>query len=943
MKKAPFWVGIGASAGGLEAIKELLGAFTCKEAVLVIAQHLDPKHPTILKDLLERITALPIVMVDRNTTPAPGTIYIIAPGHNAVVEEDRITLSPAALIGPKPNINEFFVSMASALSERAIGVILSGTGSDGAQGMIAIKAAGGITMAQDELSAKYTGMPRSAVETGFVDIVLPPRDIAREIELFIDSAEHRHEKFSGPKVRSNLEKIFQRLFDQTGYDFSGYKIKTIQRRIQRRMAVHKLVTLDDYVTLLLSSSVEVEALFKDLLISVTAFFRDEDAFVELKEAIDTMVQTRAHQEAFRIWVAGCANGEEAFSIAILFEEAVERHGVEIPYQIFATDIDDHALSLARRGAYAANQLKGVSPELLVKYFVEQDGTYLVKKTLRDHLVFARQNLITDPPFSHIDLISCRNVMIYFNTETQKKVFQTFHYALEKNGLLFLGKSESASSASPDLFEALSNKSQLFKRRLNSLNMTLDHINSSKAVAYNHAKSAKTTSLKISANIPLKEQLERTLIGDMIPAAIIINSQGQMLHIRGDLNRYLAFPEGRVENNIMTMARSDLKIDIRSLIQRAKRDGKAASQAIFFEGTKSANHLLYLTLSRMTLDENSDLYALAFFEIDMLEGPHTGGHMRLSEMSNERLQDEVEMFRLRLQTSIQDLETANEELQSANEELQSANEELQSANEELQTANEELQSTNEELSTVNEELEVKSYELSQVNSDLENMLISIDEIILFIDNRLRLQRYTTKAARIFDLVRDDLSQVITSFAFTMDIPNLRSELLNVIENEKESRIRVFTHQNSFDLRLVAYKADAKEVVGVMLFFEKVVTDQHDKGIQHLGIIELIGRSSRHAMLCLDHANTISYANRAALSLLGYRKEALLGTSAATLMPQALYHAQRELFDQHLADGDGWSSMTLSKADEERLVCKYYVEECVLDPDYERIIFFKAYLE
>ncbi|MFP4294993.1 MAG: chemotaxis protein CheB, partial [Halothiobacillaceae bacterium] len=326
----PFWVGVGASAGGLDALKELLsGIEHANDVIFVIAQHLDPKHPTILQDLLARITQLPVVLVQQDLTPTPGSIYLISPGHNATIVDRRITLTPAAPVGPKPSINELFGSLAEDVADKTIGVILSGTGSDGAQGMIAIKAAGGITLAQDENSAKYSGMPRAARETGFVDLVLPPREIAQEIRQFIAASERRGESLSTPKMRSNLEKIFQRIFDQTGYDFSGYKLKTVQRRIQRRMAVHKLVTMDDYVTLLMGSADEVEALFKDMLISVTAFFRDPEPFSDLGRLIDQMVEKAEDYASIRVWVPGCANGEEAYSICILFQQAAIRHRKEL--------------------------------------------------------------------------------------------------------------------------------------------------------------------------------------------------------------------------------------------------------------------------------------------------------------------------------------------------------------------------------------------------------------------------------------------------------------------------------------------------------------------------------------------------------------------------------------------------------------------------------------
>lgn len=936
MSKNKFWVGIGASAGGLEALKELVQTLREKNAVYIIAQHLDPKHPTILRDLLERSTQLPINLIDDDTDPLEGQIYIIPPGHNAIIKDEKIVLTPAAPVGPKPSINEFFTSLAQQMGEQAVGVILSGTGSDGAQGIIAIKAAGGLTFSQDEISAKYSGMPRSAIETGVIDFVLTPREIAEELKVFFESA-YSNSKFSGPKVRSSLEKIFQRLYDQTNYDFSGYKIKTIQRRIQRRMVVNKVITIDDYLTLLVSSTAEVENLFKELLISVTAFFRDPDAFTDLNAIIENMIQNCSPSETLRIWVPGCARGEEAYSIAILFEEAKIKLRSDIRYQIFATDIDDYALNKARQGIYTEEQVKEINTALLKRYFNQYEDVFILKKDIRDQIVFAKQNVIMDPPFSHLDLISCRNVMIYFNLETQKKVFQIFHFALKSKGYLFLGKSESAVGSSPELFHVEKKISQIFSRRMIEPNHRADQIHSAKLISNNQISPPSEPKIQVKESFNLKEQLEQTLIKNSIPAAVVVNSQGLMLHVRGDLNRFLTIPEGRIDNNILTMARDNLKIDIRSLLQRAKREDNTSAQALFFNDNTNQS-ILYLTLSKIVGSENDDLYVLAFFDLNIDEGTLPGlVESDLKEMSHERLQHEVNIFRERLQSSIQDLETTNEELQSTNEELQSANEELQSANEELQTANEELQSTNEELSTVNEELEIKTHELSQVNNDLESMLWNIDELILFVDNRLRLKRYTEKAAKEFHLSREDLTQVVTSFELSQDIPNLRIELLNVIEKESERTIKLRKDNMFFDLRLVAYKADEKEVVGIMMFFEKILLGKRQNHNELNKFLTLFEHNTRHPFLCIGQDDSIIFATESASKLLSYYSTELLNLKMGDLIAQDYNSFEEVLNENAYTDQDGWTSLALEKKSKERFVVKYRLAEINEYEISERIIF------
>ena len=940
MQKKDFWIGIGSSAGGLDAIKDFLTNLEFKEAIYLIAQHLDPSHPTILKDLLQRVTKLPIHMVEEDTIPQAGAIYIISPGHNASIQDDEIKLSPAALIGPKPSINELFCSMAEELKEYCLGIILSGTGSDGAVGITSIKAAGGLTIAQDNDSAKYSGMPRSAVDTGFVDLVLSPKDIACELPKLIYSSKTNSQTITEPKIKTNLEKIFQAIFDETSYDFSGYKLKTIQRRIQRRMVVNKLITLEEYVNLLNKSSNEIEALFKDLLISVTDFFRDTEAFEDLKVLIDNMINNRNEKEFIRVWVAGCANGAEAYSIAILFEEANRKLDKKVPYQIFATDIDDFALNFARKAVYPSSQVKEIKKTLLNRYFQENDNSYIVNKSLRDHVVFAKQNLIMDPPFSHIDLISCRNVLIYFNSDTQRKIFQTFHYALKPDCSLFLGKSESASNTTPELFYASTKKSQLFKRKRTELSFNLDYAKGAKKLVHNQKNSKTQKRVKIDEETTLKEKMNTVLLNKLLPASIVVNSQGEMLHVKGNINSYMEFPQGRVEPNIFTMAKDDLKVDIRSLLQKAKKLGSAGSQALFFESNEK-NVILYIAIEKINPKENDDLFVIAFFELELSkDNTLTINNENLDDISKNKLKQEIELFRERLQSSIQDLETSNEELQSTNEELQSANEELQSANEELQTANEELQSTNEELSTVNEELEVKSFELGKVNNDLSAMLSSIDDNIIFVDNRLRLQRYTNKAGKLFELLHDDIGQVITSFGFSMDIPNLRTELINVIELEKESIINLRTKNLQHDLRIVPYKFDNKEVVGAILFFEKVkIKSSMDENINDK-VLNLLGKYSVYAMVCIDISMNIIYFNTKAYELFAYSKKEIENMSLEDLLFNVSHgELENTIFNNSTSDSNGWSSTTIVTKDKERKVLKYKFEKYP-DMNYpDRVIFFK----
>lgn len=929
-----YWVVVGASAGGLEALKELLtGLKDINNATVVIAQHLDPKHPTILRDLLSRITELPIKLVDREIVPQVGEVYIVSPGHNALIRDGKITLKPAAEVGPKPSVDLLLTTLAEQIGEKGIAVILSGTGSDGAQGVMAVKSANGLVLAQDEATAKYSGMPNAAIDTGLVDLVLPPNKIASEVLSYIESAGKALSKVSSPKVRTTLEKIFQRILEQTGYDFSGYKIKTIQRRIARRMAVHKTASIEEYFKLLSASSKEVESLFKDLLISVTSFFRDTEAFEDLEKVIESIVEEAEDNAPVRVWVPGCANGEEAYSIAILFQQAFFKFNKKATFQVFATDIDEFALSLARKGSYSSAQVKDIPEDILKQYFIVKEDAFLVSKFIRDRVVFARQNLIMDSPFSRIDLISCRNLMIYFSLELQRQVFQVFHFALKPSGYLFLGRSESASNTVPELFEGYMKKSQIFSRKNTNLSPRLDQVSSAVTLAKARQHSSVKTGLTQEKNLAY-EQLDKILLDQLFPTAIVIDRDGEVLHIRGGVQDYLAFPQGRIDTNILSLIREDLKIDVRALLQKSGREGYAATQALFYENN-IANKALFLAMKRIELESNShDTFVLTFTEVDLSEAFFSGTGLLndKSELANDNLKKEISLFKERLQTSIEELETTNEELQSTNEELQSANEELQSANEELQTANEELQSTNEELSTVNQELEVKGFELEHVNNDLEHILSNMDEKVILVDNRLRVLRFTKQAADVFGISNADIGQTVTTLGLTLDIPNIRQELLGVVECEEERLIRLRKEAIVYHLRLVPYKSQMSQVVGVMLFFEQ--PDKRElsdaKQTDAKNGFEVFGGYLPIGMVIIDSTGVMTYLNSKIIDYLGYSCQELLFKNVTALMPTP-YSDHHNLYLHNYLKGEDkgvigqWREVTVVKADGQRQLLKLKVEE------------------
>lgn len=817
------YVGIGASAGGLEALRSLVAALpTDSNMCYIIAQHMDPKHPSLLRELIARASSLSVQDVTDELQPQMNTIYITPPGHNVVMRQKTLYLEPVSHIGPKPSVDLFFTSLAESVGEDAIGIILSGTGSDGSHGVRAIKAAGGITISQDEQSAKYNGMPRSAIDTGLVDLVREPAQIAQELTMLSSNPAFRHRMQNLPVAKSDMDRIFQLVLEQTDCDFSNYKPNTLQRRIQRRMAVHKLEHLPDYVALLERSPSEVELLFKDILISVTEFFRDADAdaYALLEQYITDMVKRNLDQDPLRIWVPGCATGEEAYSIAMVADKVLSKLGNRYGFQVFATDIDMDALSHARRGIYLPNTIRHVSSEMLERYFVVRDDTYTVSKRIRERVVFARQDLVRDPPFSKIDLVSCRNVLIYFNPILQKRVLNMFHYVLKPNGLLFLGKSESVSLVA-NLFINVDKKVRLFSKQFEATGTTypMDFVTASSK------RSDKPSSLRLQKedlSKSIDERLNQVLLDRLTIPTIIVDDRNDIVHIRGDVSAFISFPAGRMEPNLLKMVRDELRIDARALLHKARREGLTKGPRILIRHGEQPSLVQITVVPMPTVEENTArlwavLFACEVYDAHQLQ-PDIETDNELQNLRVSELEQELMAMREHLQTTIEELETSNEELQSTNEELQSANEELQSTNEELETANEELQSTNEELSTVNQELQIKTAELASVNADLENVLASLSVPLLVVDNRLRITRFSSAAKHIFDIKQSDLGQIITSLNTRFVMADLRSQIHQVMQDGIMIKTQVQSGAQTFQLTITPYYSEKRQVQGALMLFE-----------------------------------------------------------------------------------------------------------------------------
>jgi len=799
-------VGIGASAGGLAAFEAFFSGMpkdTDPGMAFVLVQHLAPDHKSILTDLIRRYTRMQVFEVEDGMTVKPNFAYIIPPNRDmAFLNGTLHLLEPSAPRGQRLPIDFFFRSLAQDQHERAICIVLSGTGSDGTLGVRAIKGEGGMVMAQNPASTEFDGMPRSAIATGLVDYELPPAEMPAQIIAYVAHAfgkPSRPATATTPKAENALQKIFILLRTQTNHDFSQYKPSTVHRRIERRMAVHQIETMEAYVKYLQQTPAEVEALFRDLLIGVTSFFRDADAFKALEEqAIPKLFAGKPTSAVIRVWSPGCSTGEEAYSLAILLQEHMETLKQSFKVQVFATDIDTQAVAIARVGLYPASIAVDIAPQRLARFFAAEpadaDGSprgYRIHKGIRDMLVFSEQDVIKDPPFSKLDLISCRNLLIYLGADLQKKLIPLFHYALNPGGVLFLGSSETVGEF-VNLFAALERKSKLYQCKKDfpdaqdtALGRFLPPMTAADVALLRTAK--KTA---FPAKLPLRELTEQALLQQVASAGALINGQGDILYLHGRTGLYLELIPGEAGvNNILKMAREGLRRDLVMALHKAERTKEIVRCAGLRVKTNGDFTMVNLTIRPVMLrpelaegtgpaaTPEAPLYLVILEQAptydpepaQMAAGLQAGvgadGRPPLQAGSpdtdaNEHiaaLKQELRAKEEYLQTANEELETSNEELQSSNEEMQSVNEEMQSTNEELETSREELQSLNEELATVNAELQTKVADLSRANNDMNNLLAGTGIGTIFVDHQLRILRFTPAAAQIINLIQSDVGR------------------------------------------------------------------------------------------------------------------------------------------------------------------------------------------
>jgi two-component system CheB/CheR fusion protein len=813
-------VGIGASAGGLETLELFLRNVPASSGVaFVIVQHQDPTHKSMLAELLQRATPMRVMQVEDCTRVQPDCVYVIPPNKDLSLLHGVLhLLDPVARRGLRLPIDFFFRSLAEDAEERSIGVILSGMGMDGTLGLKAIKGKAGIVFVQDPASAKFDGMPRSAVGAGLADVVGPVETLPGKILAYL----HHVPLMAKPGLaekdqgHSAFEKVVILLRSQTGHDFSLYKKNMVYRRIERRMGIHQIDQITSYVRFLQENPQELELLFKELLIGVTSFFRDPAAWEVLKaQVIPALLRDRPPSQALRVWIPGCSTGEEAYSLAIVFKEALEqlKPARSQMLQIFATDLDRDAIEKARAAVFPANIAADMSPERLSRFFVKVERGYEVAKFVRELVIFAPQNIVMDPPFTKLDLVSCRNLLIYLTPELQKKLLPLFHYSLNPGGILFLGSAETIGE-SADLFAPLEDNARLYRRLESGPRAKPIEFPSSFTPASRGPPPLKA--LKPLVN--LQSQAEQLLLQRYSPAAVLVNDKGDILFINGRTGKYLELPAGRTNLNLFAMAREGLRFELNDAFRQALRQKDAVIRKNVKVGTNGGVQTVDLTMQAIAEPEALRGLVMIIFR-DVATPLETKGAAKAKGAPASHAR--AAALARNLEQARQELQTIRQEMQTSQEEVKSTNEELQSTNEELTTSTEEMQSMNEELQTLNAELEHKVDDLSRLNNDMKNLLESTEIATLFLDPALRVRLFTAGSNRLFKLIPGDVGRPITDIASELAYPELANHAREVLRTLAVHEQPVAARDGCwFLVRIMPYRTLENMIDGVAITFTDI---------------------------------------------------------------------------------------------------------------------------
>jgi two-component system, chemotaxis family, CheB/CheR fusion protein len=902
-------VGIGASAGGLDAFKKFFSAMPADSgAAFILIPHLDPTHESLMVELLARQTKMPVAEAADKLKVESNHVYIIPPNKYMTIDGGVLILTgPVQRRTMTTPIDLFLRSLADDQQERAICIILSGTGAHGSLGLKAIKAAGGMAMVQDPNSAEYDHMPQNAVATGLADFILPPEKLPEALVKYV-----RHSYINGGvsmaatgEVPDQLVKIISFLRARTKHDFNSYRKKMLVRRIERRMGLNQIHDLAAYLRFLRENPEEIEHLSRDLFIRVTSFFRDAAALHALEtQVLPELVRCKEPEQAIRVWAPGCATGEEPYSLAMLFFEQLAKAQKNCNLQIFATDVDAHALEVGRQGIYPESIAADVSPKQLARFFTRADEhSYQVNKQLRESVVFAAQNVISDPPFSRLDLVSCRNMLIYLEPEIQKKIILLFHFALNEHGYLFLGPSETI-GRHVDLFEPVDKKWRIYRRigpaRLERLDFPL---------AAPSARSGKTASPPGAADkrraLSFAEITHNFLLLHYAPAAVLISRRGEILYYFGATNRYLEHPSGEPTRDLHVLAREELRSKLRTAIHKVSRENQSVAETGIRLKRNGAWASVNLTVQPVQSAQAPDGLLLVTFQDERAEAAPApiGAASETDDSLVRQLEYELKASREDLQSTIEELESSNEELKAANEEVMSMNEELQSGNEELETSKEELQSLNEELSTVNNQLQDKVHELESATNDLANLFNSTDIATIFLDPQFQVKFFTPASTRLFNLISADVGRPISDIAQSFADSGLLDDAARVLKHLAPLEKEVFTSDGRCCIRrIVPYRTVGNRIEGVVITFvditerkrneeelrqlsqslERQVAERTETLREKEELVRAILDTAAEGIITIDERGIIQSFNKAAAQMFGYKNNEIVGRHVDTLM-------------------------------------------------------------
>jgi two-component system CheB/CheR fusion protein len=875
-------VGIGASAGGLEAIEQFLSnVHDTSGMAYVVVQHLDPTHKGMLPELLQRVSRMRVSQVSNNMNVLANNIYVIPPNKTMSISNGVLHLQkPLEGRGQRLPIDLFFQSLADDQKELAVGVVLSGMGSDGSLGLRAIKEKNGITMVQEPTSAKYDSMPRNAIDSVTIDIVGTPGELpSRLSDFFKQIPILKTELNLGTKDKSSLEKIISLLHAYTGNDFSSYKKNTVYRRIERRMIIHKIEKIASYVKFLNNNPKEIEILFKEMLIGVTSFFRDAAVWENLKENILPDLITRLEPGSIlRAWVPGCSTGEEAYSLAIVFKEVLEKfnpHG-GFTLQIFATDLDAEAIEIARKGIFPQSISENISDERLNRFFLKTDDGYFINTEIRERVVFAHHNILMHPPFTKIDILSCRNLLIYMEPELQKRMIGLFYYSLNPEGIMVLGSSESL-GAQNHLFTSLDLKWKIFKRSANLVSPDLFELSSS----FSRTKSINGDK-EFSGPVPNLQSLADQLMLTYSPAGVLVNETGDIMYVSGHTGKYLEPAVGKANMNIFAMLREGLRTEFPVAFRKVLLKKESVVLRNIKMGSNGTTRFVNINIQWIDKPEALKGKLMVTFKevqdipdsrLQVVKGKKPQESIRIIE-----LEKELKYAREKIQDTLEAMQSSQEELKFTNEELQSTNEELQSTNEELMSSKEEMQSLNEELQTLNAELQSKVDDFARVSNDMKNLLNSTDIATLFLDREMNIRRFTNQAVKIFKLIKSDIGRPLSDQVSDLNYPGLIDDVHKVIRTYEFIKKEIPTKDGRwFSVRIMPYQTLDDIIDGVVITFFNI-TDLKEVEIklhETEQMNDLLMNSSSDIIIKLSPEWKILEVNKAAEKYLGKKQDEILG--------------------------------------------------------------------